>query len=100
VNNTEDLLVRCGTPAGRKDIAGRTGISETLLLWWANHVDLMRISGIGPQYAELLEASGVDSVKGSAHTQRRESARHSLRGRWEKAGERLQSDAGNGKQLD
>jgi len=63
VNNTDDLLVRCGTPAGRKDIAGRTGISETLLLKWANHADLMRISGIGPQFAELLEASGVDSVR-------------------------------------
>lgn len=29
---------------------------------WVNHVDLFRINGVAGQYAELLEASGVDTV--------------------------------------
>jgi predicted flap endonuclease-1-like 5' DNA nuclease len=27
-----------------------------------NHADLMRIKGVGSEYADLLEAAGVDSV--------------------------------------
>jgi hypothetical protein len=27
-----------------------------------NHVDLMRIDGVGSEYADLLEAAGVDSI--------------------------------------
>ena len=30
---------------------------------WCNHADLMRITGVGKQCAELLEAAGVDTVK-------------------------------------
>ena len=33
------------------------------LLKWANMADLMRISGVGAEYSELLEAAGVDTVK-------------------------------------
>jgi predicted flap endonuclease-1-like 5' DNA nuclease len=33
------------------------------LLKWANLADLMRISGVGEEYSELLEAAGVDTVK-------------------------------------
>ena len=62
-----DLLSACCTPAGRKKIAEKTGISEKLILKWTNHADLFRISGVGPQYAELLEASGVDTVKELRH---------------------------------
>ena len=40
-----------------------TGISGKLILKWTNHADLMRINGVGPQFSELLEASGVDTVK-------------------------------------
>ncbi len=29
---------------------------------WVNHVDLFRIKGVGAEYADLLEASGVDTV--------------------------------------
>ena len=38
-------------------------MSAKLLLKWANMADLMRISGIGGENAELLEAAGVDTVK-------------------------------------
>ncbi len=33
-----------------------------MILKWTNHVDLYRIKGVQKQYAELLEASGVDTV--------------------------------------
>lgn len=51
----------------REKVADKTGISGKLILKWANHADLFRISGIGPQYAELLEAAGVDTVKELRH---------------------------------
>ena len=57
----------CGGAKGRKEVAENTGVSEKHLLNWANMADMMRVSGIGPQYAELLEASGVDTVKELQH---------------------------------
>ena len=53
----------CANPKGRKDTAAKTGLSESQLLKWANMADLMRISGIGEEFSELLEAAGVDTVK-------------------------------------
>ncbi|GAB4505127.1 MAG: DUF4332 domain-containing protein [Anaerolineales bacterium] len=62
VGSTESLLETGKTPAGRKDLAQRTGISEELILEWVNHVDLFRIRGVGEEYADLLEEAGVDTV--------------------------------------
>ncbi len=62
LRSTEALLKKGGSPQGRKEIAKNTGISHELILRWVNHADLYRIKGIGPQYAELLEKAGVDSV--------------------------------------
>ena len=56
------LLKKCASKADRKAIAEKTGISNALLLRWVNHADLFRVTGIGGEYAELLEAAGVDSV--------------------------------------
>jgi len=67
VETVDQLLDRCAAPAGRKELAETTGISEKLILRWTNHADLFRIDGIGPQFAELLEASGVDTVKELRH---------------------------------
>lgn len=62
VNSVEALLEACATKKGRSQLAEKTGISEKLILKWANHADLIRIKGIGGEYAELLEAAGVDTV--------------------------------------
>jgi predicted flap endonuclease-1-like 5' DNA nuclease len=59
----ETLLEQGGAPKGRAALAEKTGISEKLILRWVNHADLIRLKGVGPQYAELLEAAGVDTVK-------------------------------------
>ncbi len=63
IENTEQLLENCCGRTGRKNAAEATGLSETLILKWTNMADMMRISGVGPQFAELLEAAGVDTVK-------------------------------------
>jgi len=46
-----------------KKLAEKTKISEKLLDKWAEHADLMRIDGIGPEYAEVINEIGIDSVK-------------------------------------
>lgn len=67
VETAAQLLEKCATPAGRKALAEETGISEKVVLRWTNHADLFRVKGVGPQFAELLEAAGVDTVKELAH---------------------------------
>jgi len=63
ISSTDDLLEKGGTKRGREAIAEKTGIPESLVLTWVNHADLFRIRGVAGQFAELLEAAGVDSVK-------------------------------------
>ena len=67
IKTTADLLERCATPKGREEVAETTGISKKLILKWANHADLFRIKGVAGQFAELLEAAGVDTVKELRH---------------------------------
>lgn len=67
INDTDKLLAKGSTRAGRKALAEETGISEKLILTWTNHADLMRVNGVGPQFSELLEAAGVDTVKELSH---------------------------------
>ncbi|MBQ8051063.1 MAG: DUF4332 domain-containing protein [Bacteroidaceae bacterium] len=67
IADIEALLAKCAKPAGRKELAEATGISPKLILTWTNHADLMRINGVGPQFSELLEAAGVDTVKELKH---------------------------------
>lgn len=63
VKSCERLLQLCCDRKGRDSMADATGISEKLLLEWANRADLMRIKGVGSEYSDLLEAAGVDTVK-------------------------------------
>ncbi len=67
IKTTDDLLDRCASKAGRAAVAEETGISEKLILRWTNHADLFRIQGVAGQFAELLEAAGVDTVKELRH---------------------------------
>lgn len=62
VGGTKMLLNQGSTPAGRKEIAQKSGVSEKLVLEWVNHVDLFRIKGVAEEYADLLEEAGVDTV--------------------------------------
>jgi predicted flap endonuclease-1-like 5' DNA nuclease len=62
-----DLLQRGATRKGRAQLVEATGIAAGLILKWINHADLFRITGVGKQFAELLEAGGVDTVVELAH---------------------------------
>lgn len=62
IGSVETLLETCKTKKGRTVLADISGISEKLVLKWTNHADLFRIKGVGGEYAELLEAAGVDTV--------------------------------------
>ena len=67
IKTVKQLLEQGATPKGRDEIAAKTGISGALVLRWVNHADLIRIVGVAEQFAELLEASGVDSVPELSH---------------------------------
>ena len=67
INTPEALLEACASAKGRKEVAEKTEISEKLILRWTNHADLFRITCVGPQFSELLEAAGVDTVKEFRH---------------------------------
>ncbi len=57
-----DLLRQGATRRGRTEIVEKSGITQKLVLKWINQADMYRIKGIGSEYAELLEAAGVDTV--------------------------------------
>jgi len=63
IRTTGRLLEKAKDPKGRKMLAARTGFDQKRILRWANMADRMRIKGVGEDYAELLEAAGVDTVK-------------------------------------
>ena len=63
IDTTDDFLQLCCDAKGREATAKSTGISEKLILSWANMADLMRVNGVGRQYAEVLHAAGVDTIK-------------------------------------
>lgn len=62
INSTEQLLEKGATPVGRKELETASGISHTLILRWLNNADLFRVKGIGAEYADLLEAAGVNTI--------------------------------------
>lgn len=67
IRKVSQLLEKGKTAKGRKELETTTGIRHDLILTWVNHADLFRVKGVGPQFAELLEAAGVDTVKELAH---------------------------------
>ena len=63
ITTVDQLLAKGATPKGRQELEAATGIDHARILTWVNHADLFRVKGIGPQFSELLEAAGVDTVK-------------------------------------
>lgn len=61
ITTTEGLLERGASASGRAAIEASSGVSHALVLEWVNHVDLMRIKGVGSEFSDLLSAAGVDS---------------------------------------
>jgi predicted RecB family nuclease len=63
IRTTEKLLETAKSLKGRQMLAEKTDIAETQLLRVANLIDRMRIKGVGQDYAELLEAAGVSTIR-------------------------------------
>ena len=55
IRTTGRLLEEARSLRGRKALASKTGMTEKLLLRWANMADRMRIKGIGEDNAKLLQ---------------------------------------------
>jgi predicted flap endonuclease-1-like 5' DNA nuclease len=62
IGTTQALLEQGASAKGRQEIAEKSGIGEKLVLEWVNRADLFRVKGVGEEYSDLLEASGVDTV--------------------------------------
>lgn len=62
VHTTKDLLAKGATEDGRRELALVSGSSAKQLTTWMNQADLMRVSGIGTEFGQLLERAGVESV--------------------------------------
>jgi len=57
----EDLMTL--TKAKINELSVKTKISAKMIDKWQEHANLMKIDGIGPEYADALNQIGIDSVK-------------------------------------
>ena len=62
IHSTEQLMNLCGDRNGRHQVSLQTGIKEDELLNWSDQADLFRVPGIGGEYCQLLQASGVNTL--------------------------------------
>lgn len=63
IRTTVGLLRQGNTPKQRLKIAERIGATDKLVLDWVTAADRMRVKGVGWEYAELLRAAGVKTVR-------------------------------------
>ncbi len=62
VRTTVTFLQIASTRSGRALLTKETGITSPKLLHWAKRAELMKIKNLGRDYADLLEASGIESI--------------------------------------
>lgn len=67
IDNTDELLENARSAAQRRELAAKIGVDAKVLLEWVNRADLIRIKGVGMEFANLLEECGVDSCKELQH---------------------------------
>jgi len=77
IRNSAQFLAVVRTAADRAALAEKLGVTPKDVLEWANRADLARIQGIGVVFSDLLEETGVDTVKELA-TRRAENLHASL----------------------
>ncbi len=62
IGNSLRLLEAAGNARGRTALADAVEVEDKALESCVAQADLMRVAGVGPEYAELLVASGVGSI--------------------------------------
>ena len=63
VRTSKRLIELAATRRGRTELSKETGLSPKDLQGWVHHADLLRVRGVGGEYAELLVAAGVDTLR-------------------------------------
>jgi hypothetical protein len=63
VRTSKALTVFAATRRGRTQLAKETGLSPQDLQVWVHHADLLRVKGVGAEYASLLVEAGVDTLR-------------------------------------
>ncbi len=62
IASVEQLLEQCATASAREKIAESTGLNLKSLERWVKMSDFLRLTGVQGNEAELLEASGYNSI--------------------------------------
>jgi hypothetical protein len=63
VRTSTGLIETASDRKGRAELAAATGLDPRDIQLWVNHSDLLRVRGVGAEYAELLTAAGVDTLR-------------------------------------
>ncbi len=63
VRTSKALIERASSQRARNELSKATGLSSRDLTTWVHHADLLRVGGVGSEYAELLVAAGVDTLR-------------------------------------
>ncbi len=67
IRTTAAFLEAAKDLKGRKTLAASTGLDQRFVLRCANAADRLRVPGLGPDYANLVQAAGVDTVRELKH---------------------------------
>ena len=63
IRTSKGLIECASTRRGRTQLSKETGLTPKDLQLWVHHADLLRVRGVGAEYAELLVAAGVDTLR-------------------------------------
>lgn len=63
IKTTLQLIDKASTPQKRKSLAIKSGIPEIMIYRLVNQADLLRIDGVEPNEAYLLETIGLSTIK-------------------------------------
>ena len=63
VRTSKALTEVADTRRGRTQLSKDTGLSPKDLQLWVHHADLLRVRGVGAEYAALLVEAGVDTLR-------------------------------------
>lgn len=63
IKTSRGLIESALTRRARTDLSARTGLAPRDLQTWVHHADLLRVRGVGGEYAELLVAAGVETIR-------------------------------------
>lgn len=63
IRTSKGLADAAATRRGRTELSAKTGIPPRDLQTWVHHSDLLRVKGVGAEYAELLVEAGVETIR-------------------------------------